>query len=556
MEMSYGSEGMEHYLTVPLQTGALRCDSDDYRLHMLTENEIPALIRPTIVAIDGSLTLRYPTGGRHVLSRVLMQIKPDGSIFRLLLSQIGACVKALEAFMLSPDDLVIAPEYMLYSHEKKELKMVYVPGYRQGIFGQLRDFFEYIMKRFDYRDVEGMRYLYSSYEQLSDDPVSVFPSDETEEQGAVYETDGYRPASCEAGADFGSVERESYECAGQVLSPTPVSVPSRGIRSTATASASKNRLSIVDAPSPASASAPSRRKKVLHGVTPRDIAFFATVAAMGVCVVLFFIFGCDVRLIVFLIALLAALLVQTVFAVGRDEEDPEEATMAMEAYRMHSFPAWSGANRPAADGPSTEGIAAERLAANQTGYNPVKDRYEEMLAFSEQVVKEKFPAAEKKVPKQKRTVPEETRAGAEKPVRAYATSSPSFTEGEQTTTLTWNESTEDTEAEEAIPVAGELRLVPLLSGTADALVLSSENPKIVVGRSKKGTDYRLATSQVSRIHAVLSWESGHGYVTDENSTNGTFVNGSRVAKKSTLEFQPGDTVSFAGEEFFATSQGL
>ena len=498
------------------------CDNDDYRLHMLTENEIPALIRPSIVAIDGSLTLRYPTGGRHVLSRVLMQIKPDGSIFRLLLSQIGACVKALEAFMLTPDDLVIAPEYMLYSHEKKELKMVYVPGYRQGIFGQLRDFFEYIMKRFDYRDVEGMRYLYSSYEQLSDDPVSVFPSDETEEQGAVYETGGYRPASCEAGADFGSVERESYECAGQAGSPTP------GIRSTATASASKNRLSIVDAPlsAPPLSTVPSRRKKILRGITPRDIAFFATVAAMGVCVLLFFLFGCDVRLIVFLIALLAALLVQTVFAVGRDEEDPEEATMAMEAYRM------------------------------QTESNPVKDRYEEMLAFSEQVVTEKFPAAEKKMPKQKRTVPEETRAGAEKPVRTYATSSPSFTEGEQTTTLTWNESTEDTEAEEAIPVAGELRLVPLLSGTADALVLSSENPKIVVGRSKKGTDYRLATSQVSRIHAVLSWESGHGYVTDENSTNGTFVNGSRLAKKSTLEFQPGDTVSFAGEEFFATSQGL
>ena len=531
MEMSYGSEGMEHYLTVPLQKGAMLCDSDDYRLHMLTENEIPSLIRPSIVAIDGCLTLRYPTGGRHVLSRVLMQIKPDGSIFRLLLSQIGACVKALEAFMLTPDDLVIAPEYMLYSHEKKELKMVYVPGYRQGIFGQLRDFFEYIMKRFDYRDAEGMRYLYSTYEQLSDDPVSVFPSDTPEEQGTVYETDGYRPASCDAGADFGSVERESYECAGRADSPTPVSVPSRGIRSTATASASKNRLSIVDAPlstapSPASASAPSRRKKILHGVTPRDIAFFATVAAMGVCVVLFFIFGCDVRLIVFLIALLAALLVQTVFAVGRDEEDPEEATMAMEAYRM------------------------------QTESNPVKDRYEEMLASAEYSVREKPPDGGKRTPRMGYADPGKMRDAVGKPASLPTALRPASEEGEQTTMLAWNETTEDADEEAAIPVAGELRLVPLLSGTADALVLSSENPRIVVGRSKKGTDYRLDTSQVSRIHAVLSWECGHGYVTDENSTNGTFVNGSRLAKKSTLELQPGDTVSFAGEEFFATSQGL
>ncbi len=524
MEMSYGSEGMEHYLTVPLQKGAMLCDSDDYRLHMLTENEIPALIRPSIVAIDGCLTLRYPTGGRHVLSRVLMQIKPDGSIFRLLLSQIGACVKALEAFMLTPDDLVIAPEYMLYSHEKKELKMVYVPGYRQGIFGQLRDFFEYIMKRFDYRDVEGMRYLYSSYEQLSDDPVSVFPSDETEEN--VSEPVSYRQASYEAGADFGSGERESHECTGQALSPTPVSIPSRGIRSTATASASKNRLSIVDAPLSASASASSRRKKILHGVTPRDIAFFATVAAMGVCVVLFFIFGCDVRLIVFLIALLAALLVQTVFAVGRDEDDPEEATMAMEAYRM------------------------------QTESNPVKDRYEEMLASAEYSVRENPSDGGKRAPRMGYADPGKMRDAVAEPASLPTAPRTVSEEGEQTTMLAWNETTEDADEEAAIPVAGELRLVPLLSGTADALVLSSENPRVVVGRSKKGTDYRLDTSQVSRIHAVLSWECGHGYVTDENSTNGTFVNGSRLAKKSTLELQPGDTVSFAGEEFFATSQGL
>lgn len=51
-------------------------------------------------------------------------------------------------------------------------------------------------------------------------------------------------------------------------------------------------------------------------------------------------------------------------------------------------------------------------------------------------------------------------------------------------------------------------------------------------------DLALADPQVSRRHATVWMEGGRYYVRDENTTNGTFVNGKRI--RGTQELHPGD----------------
>lgn len=70
-----------------------------------------------------------------------------------------------------------------------------------------------------------------------------------------------------------------------------------------------------------------------------------------------------------------------------------------------------------------------------------------------------------------------------------------------------------------------------------------------IGSKKEDCDCCIDNIMVSRNHAVLSYECGNYYIEDNDSTNGTFVNGSRISPYEPVLIREGDTVSFANEKY-------
>ena len=80
-----------------------------------------------------------------------------------------------------------------------------------------------------------------------------------------------------------------------------------------------------------------------------------------------------------------------------------------------------------------------------------------------------------------------------------------------------------------------------------ALPLPDRNrPVLVIGR-RPNCDVHLADKRVSRVHAVLMLFEGSWYVEDLHSTNGTYVNGTRISHR--VAVRRGDTLGFAGPQF-------
>ncbi len=95
-------------------------------------------------------------------------------------------------------------------------------------------------------------------------------------------------------------------------------------------------------------------------------------------------------------------------------------------------------------------------------------------------------------------------------------------------------------------------LVPLTNGYLKPINLDGELSTIIIGRDKKDADYRLSTTQISKIHAYIYKKTDGIYVEDRNSTNGTFINNNQLKGLSLYKIKRGDLISFAGEEFFAS----
>jgi pSer/pThr/pTyr-binding forkhead associated (FHA) protein len=77
-----------------------------------------------------------------------------------------------------------------------------------------------------------------------------------------------------------------------------------------------------------------------------------------------------------------------------------------------------------------------------------------------------------------------------------------------------------------------------------------DKPHYTIGKDSLHVELCIKdNSAISRQHAVIEAKEGRMYITDLGSTNGTFLNGVRIAGGEPKEINYGDTITIADEEF-------
>lgn len=84
--------------------------------------------------------------------------------------------------------------------------------------------------------------------------------------------------------------------------------------------------------------------------------------------------------------------------------------------------------------------------------------------------------------------------------------------------------------------------------TGEEIVINSA--EYVLGKEPSQTDYHIkGNPAISRVHAVIMNQGMEYSIADKNATNGTFVNGVKVAPYQKTTLQNGDKIKLADEEF-------
>ena len=80
---------------------------------------------------------------------------------------------------------------------------------------------------------------------------------------------------------------------------------------------------------------------------------------------------------------------------------------------------------------------------------------------------------------------------------------------------------------------------------------------VIIGTSQNNVSYLIiGNKRVSRRHAMVTFEQGRYYLTDLKSTNGTYLNGSRLIPSMKYPINPGDRIALFNERFvFVVSTG-
>ena len=92
--------------------------------------------------------------------------------------------------------------------------------------------------------------------------------------------------------------------------------------------------------------------------------------------------------------------------------------------------------------------------------------------------------------------------------------------------------------------------VPYLLRTATNEKIYINKPEFAIGRSATKADYTVTdNSDVSRIHCIIERKNGVSYIKDNQSTNGTYVNGKNIAGQENVFLTNNARVSLGDEEF-------
>jgi DNA-binding winged helix-turn-helix (wHTH) protein len=95
-----------------------------------------------------------------------------------------------------------------------------------------------------------------------------------------------------------------------------------------------------------------------------------------------------------------------------------------------------------------------------------------------------------------------------------------------------------------MPTAPRLVLLEGITSLNDRQALPLEDYPFTIGRARD-CNLIIDHTEVSRLHATLSWDHEQVVITDHNSTNGTFVNGERLQPNQPRRLRAGDKIALA-----------
>ncbi|MCI6467391.1 MULTISPECIES: DUF6382 domain-containing protein [Faecalicatena] len=131
---------------------------EDYQIHMLTENNIPGLLDITGCGIDQKSRYSYVVTGMISMKTMFetAPIKKDDMI--LFVNRLMEVVKSLRRYMLSPDSLLLYPEFMFFG--SGTWHFCYLPARKKPLCEAFHIITEYFVKKLDYEETEGILLAY------------------------------------------------------------------------------------------------------------------------------------------------------------------------------------------------------------------------------------------------------------------------------------------------------------------------------------------------------------------------------------------------------------
>lgn len=155
-----------HYLI--LKTDENNMDHS-YRLKMLQNNKINGLLPLEVRVIDNLNMYYYDITSKQPLSNIFGRGYLKNKQIKEVMIGILDAIKPSNEYLLDENDFILEPEYIYLNFTNNEVSLCHVVGYKKNIKKQLSEFIEFLMNKVDYIDESAVILTYGLYKLSSED---------------------------------------------------------------------------------------------------------------------------------------------------------------------------------------------------------------------------------------------------------------------------------------------------------------------------------------------------------------------------------------------------
>lgn len=155
MRFTYENQGAETMLVWKLEEGE---HLDSLAKGMLQGNEINGILKPAFMQRDRDQYLKYPVTSKITLDDYLNGEVERENLLNILLSLAGA-EKELTEYMLDPEKLVLDPSYIFVDIRRKAVGMIYIPVDEFSQTMSIRDFLTGLISHTRFKEDGDLSYV-------------------------------------------------------------------------------------------------------------------------------------------------------------------------------------------------------------------------------------------------------------------------------------------------------------------------------------------------------------------------------------------------------------
>lgn len=156
MVIQYQKDMKKNYMVIE----AMESSQEEYCLRMIQKNKIPGLLLFEKRRVDQSVFYYYDISGKQSLeilwSKMKLNYKNIYGVIRDITNTLFCCYD----YLLDGDSFVITPNLVFYDLTKQEYNITYVNHHKKDIKKQLCELIEYFMNLVDYEDKEAVYFIY------------------------------------------------------------------------------------------------------------------------------------------------------------------------------------------------------------------------------------------------------------------------------------------------------------------------------------------------------------------------------------------------------------
>ncbi|HKL98624.1 MAG TPA: DUF6382 domain-containing protein [Mobilitalea sp.] len=138
-------------------------NDEPYCIQMLKAEGMEGILSLEKRGIDNKVYYYYDITAKQALSNLLAKSDMSYSIVKKLFTNLLETIEKAYEYLLNENDFVLGSDVIFVDLSSERIELCYLPGYRKDIKEQMCSFIEYIMNKVNYKDKEAVLLVYNLY---------------------------------------------------------------------------------------------------------------------------------------------------------------------------------------------------------------------------------------------------------------------------------------------------------------------------------------------------------------------------------------------------------